>query len=754
MAGVEVFLLGLDDDVQVTDENGRYTFDSVPGGNIKVELDGTTATAPDGFFFPVMVSDTRTVPGATNFVMGMEEMFLPRLASSILQDVDASQTTTVTADEEAAPGLTPGQRSFLKVDVPADSLVAADGTKLAMGQVGISTVPAEIVREMLPPGILQHTFDITVQAPGITNFAKPAPITIPNMVGAMPGEQINLLSFNHTTGRLEIKGTMTVSADGLSATTDPGTGITHPGWHGGTRTGSMITISEPTEEGDEEPEIVATGMSTLFNGGGQSATIVVTNAGSPGMHQSALVTVDLIGIEEFAPGLGNLQAFELSPGQSATLKIEAGDITPEDLLRMNESNADGELYSGRVEITASAGGGSLDVNGESFEEYFYGQFFSAYFEINESGVPFEPTIIDATRDKKVDLFGHGEVDFDYDLLVEPDHFSASESTDTLDLSFAPDLPAGQQDTEMQIVGGLDVLDPDGEVLGRISLPATFKPTTQVFINEDDIAQVLDRLSGRLLVDNLPIVDDTVKRQQVADSVAARIRELLSPLGSSIQYVDTFGPNTISLNWGSSLEVNWTDDLSDTSPGDGFCDTGQTIDIDGSQIPMCTLRAAIEESNALTGGVNRVTFGIPEAAPGFDEGVFTITPQEALPDITNPVIIDALTQESDINVDRAIKVPVVELARSGRRAKKSTDSSFEPPTRRSKGSSSTGLTVTESLSMVSKRAEIIFNPTILASTSREKQSPETMARESSFAAARRRTQLATTATASMTWKKRT
>ena len=277
LAGVEVFLLGLEDNIRITDETGRFTFESVPGGNIKVDVNGMTATGPGGVYFPSMVMDSHTVAGATNFVMGMEEIFLPRLQTSILKDIDVSQTNMVVAEEASAPDLTPQQRSHLMVEVPADSLVGPDGSRLSSGQVGISTVPPELVRDMLPPGILQHTFDITVQAPGISNFSQPAPLTIPNMVGALPGEQINLLSFDHTTGRLVIEGTMTVSEDGMSVTTDPGTGITHPGWHGGTRTGSRIIPGDPIEEGDEESSITATGTSTFFTGGGQESTIMIAH---------------------------------------------------------------------------------------------------------------------------------------------------------------------------------------------------------------------------------------------------------------------------------------------------------------------------------------------------------------------------------------------------------------------------------------------------------------------------------------------
>ncbi|MEM9645388.1 MAG: Ig-like domain-containing protein, partial [Planctomycetota bacterium] len=548
ISGVEVFLLGLEDNVRVTDALGRYTFDAVPGGNVKVAIDGRTASAPEGVYFPEMVMDAHMVPSATNFVMGMEETFLPRLKTSILQDISASENSVVRAEQDAAPGLTEEQRSNLMIEVPAGSLIAADGSRLNAGKVGISTVPAELVRDMLPPGILQHTFDITVQAPGISNFSTPAPLTIPNMVGALPGEQINLLSFDHTTGRLVIEGTMTVSADGLSATTDPGTGITHPGWHGGTRTGSQIIVGEPIEEGDNEPGITAIGTSTFFTAGGQQTNIVISNNGSPGMDQTASITVDLIGIEDFAPGLGRSQRFDLPPGESVTLVLQSDDMTFEDVERFNSQGIDGEVYSGRVQITA----GGLDVNGQDFEEFFYGRFFSAYSETEQAGIPFEPTITGSIRNKSIDLIGDPEVDFSYDVHVGADHFQISETAESLSVSFSPDLPESQQELPLSINGNLNVLDPDGNVFGQIPLPADYRPTTQVFINEDDIASVLDRLAGRLQVEGISIVDDPAEQGEVVQGVADRIRQLLRPFGSSIEFVDTVGPNTISVNWGASL----------------------------------------------------------------------------------------------------------------------------------------------------------------------------------------------------------
>src|SRR5688572_14740560 len=47
-----------------------------------------------------------------------------------------------------------------------------------------------------------------------------------------PGAKSLLWSFNHDTGRWEVQGTMTVSADGRFVDSDPGVGVRQPGWHG------------------------------------------------------------------------------------------------------------------------------------------------------------------------------------------------------------------------------------------------------------------------------------------------------------------------------------------------------------------------------------------------------------------------------------------------------------------------------------------------------------------------------------------
>ena len=56
----------------------------------------------------------------------------------------------------AAPGLTPGQRQHLMITVQPGSMIGLDGRPLVGAQVGISLVPPELVRDMLPPGLSER----------------------------------------------------------------------------------------------------------------------------------------------------------------------------------------------------------------------------------------------------------------------------------------------------------------------------------------------------------------------------------------------------------------------------------------------------------------------------------------------------------------------------------------------------------------------------------------------------------------------
>ncbi|HRF04578.1 Ig-like domain-containing protein, partial [Accumulibacter sp.] len=255
IAHAKVYVLGQEDRFVFTDADGNFTLDGVPAGTVKVAVDGRTASnAPSGVFFPEMVMDVELLPGVTNTLMGgmgsvakrlanidRREVYLPRVPTSALQAVSDTATTVITlTDAASAPQLTEQQRAGLTLTVNPGSAIGENGEVLQDVQIGISTVPPELVRDMLPPGVLQHSFDITIQAPGVATFAEPVEISFPNVFAAAPGTKLNILSFDHTTGRLVINGTGTVSADGLTVVSDPGSGIRAPGWHSMTQPGNPV----------------------------------------------------------------------------------------------------------------------------------------------------------------------------------------------------------------------------------------------------------------------------------------------------------------------------------------------------------------------------------------------------------------------------------------------------------------------------------------------------------------------------------
>ncbi len=96
--------------------------------------------------------------------------------------------------------------------------------------------------------------------------------------------------------------------------------------------------------------------------------------------------------------------------------------------------------------------------------------------------------------------------------------------------------------------------------------------------------------------------------------------------------------TANISVASGYVINSTADANDENPGDNVCDTGETVEIGESDVPECTLRAALTES-AAHAGTDRIEFEIPGAA------VPEIVPATALPAATGPLTIDATTQEA-------------------------------------------------------------------------------------------------------------
>ena len=130
-----------------------------------------------------------------------------------------------------------------------------------------------------------------------------------------------------------------------------------------------------------------------------------------------------------------------------------------------------------------------------------------------------------------------------------------------------------------------------------------------------------------------IADNTRSRENIAEAVRNRLKDNAADLGA--KGVDNnFGAGrldalTAAIATGeldSIFQVDSTGDGADDDITDGGCDDGSG---------NCTLRAAIQEINAGSGGV--ITFGISGNGP------HTIQPATALPTITKTVFIDGLSQ---------------------------------------------------------------------------------------------------------------
>lgn len=364
IAGVTVSVIGRPDLTALTDANGNFAFDNLPAGDLKIRIDGRTATnAPGGTFFPEMVMDVQLLPGKTNTLMGTMgtpesrhenldrvEVYLPRVRTAALQPVSATQPTTITVVPEAAPNLSDEQRARMSITTAPGSAVGPNGQVLQNVQMGINVIPFELIKDMLPPGLAQNATFITIQAPGVETFTTPLAITLPNTSGAAPGSKLSVLSFDHTTGLIVQTGTATVSADGLSVTSDPGSGILAPGWHG-FGGGGILTPERPqpgNQAGTPQAEISGMERDQLFFAADQEYSVIVKNV-TPTDQQGASLLVkfslltsdDKNPIRIFNEGSSGEAgeygedferhgySFLLNPGQSGTVDLGMGYLTKE-----------------------------------------------------------------------------------------------------------------------------------------------------------------------------------------------------------------------------------------------------------------------------------------------------------------------------------------------------------------------------------------------------------------------------------------
>jgi hypothetical protein len=514
--GVEIYILGMEDQAVFTDSEGRFTLTNVPSGDVKLAVEGNvpgvTVYDPtqgkfvdpntEGFYFPQMTMDLTIQPGVVNTVMGsmgtaQEQaantknlgFYLPRVQTSILQTVSNSQPTTVGVSGLSGLDLTPQQQQELTLTVQPGSAIGLNGQPMSNVQVGISTVPPSIVMDMLPTGVMQHTFDITIQAPGVATFSTPAQLTFPNVFDAAPGTQLNVLSFDHTTGRLVIDGTATVSPDGQTVVTDPGTGVTQAGWHGLTPPGGPNSpLPDPTivHTVTVPPKLVTFGLqSQFFTSDGGSFLFGVGNAAFPPNEEAVpldvTMTVDgpsgmfLSGLPE-----GTSQ-YQLEPGDQQQWQVNEIPLLPD----ITTLTAD-RFYSVQVHVVAYL---DSEPNNVKLDKTFT---ISRYEAVVDPRAPslnalFLKTLVGgpgAVRHKGIDYFLPATVNTTF-TSNGPNAFlfnfgSPVSGIGTLYWTFNPTAAGDNISTPVTITVGSDVLSQTLNASGTAVAPITFGIGEQAF----------------------------------------------------------------------------------------------------------------------------------------------------------------------------------------------------------------------------------------------------------------------------------
>lgn len=218
IAGAVVTVLNGSGIHTVTDANGRFILNAVPGGRLLIEVDGHPAKTQPGYFFPTVAKLFESIPGLETLIS--EPIYLPLVKDDAFVPLSTTATTAV-ANNVQLPGW--------RLEVPPNTVERRDGT--LAGRLSITPVPANRLPAPLPPGV-DPGIVITIQAEGGADvFRQPVPLTAPNLEGLPPGAKTVLWDFDHARGEFVPVATLTVSADGRTVTTDPGQGVIRPGWH-------------------------------------------------------------------------------------------------------------------------------------------------------------------------------------------------------------------------------------------------------------------------------------------------------------------------------------------------------------------------------------------------------------------------------------------------------------------------------------------------------------------------------------------
>ncbi len=212
-------VLQIEDKTATTDESGNFMIIDPPTGEQVMVIDGGPAST-DTVHYPLIPVTLNIVEGITNTLP-----YIPHLHAQKdfnFTPIDTGKDTIV-----ADPAI-PDFEMF----IPANAeIIGIDGEKNT--KVSVRTVPIDRLPIKPPPSDIQantvYMFYFGKQGGGQPN--RPIPVVVPNTLGLQPGETAELWYFDESTIPGEapndwaMAGTMTVSQDGKTLSTDPGVGI-------------------------------------------------------------------------------------------------------------------------------------------------------------------------------------------------------------------------------------------------------------------------------------------------------------------------------------------------------------------------------------------------------------------------------------------------------------------------------------------------------------------------------------------------
>ena len=248
-----------------TDAQGQFVMQPVPVGIFKLMTDGGTAQRAGNW--PTLDFDMITVSGRNN-TLGMP-IFLPEInpANRICVNETTGGTLTLAEVPGFALTIAPGSATF-----PGGSRSGC-----------VSVTPVNMDKVPMSPGFGQQPrFVVTIQPAG-THFSPAARMTIPNVDGLAPRAVTEMYSYDHDLASFVAIGSATVSEDGATITSDPGSGVIKAGWHCGgdpNTTGSAGTCptckkcegaSCVTDDGQTPPQATPTDCKEQYCSGGSVA---------------------------------------------------------------------------------------------------------------------------------------------------------------------------------------------------------------------------------------------------------------------------------------------------------------------------------------------------------------------------------------------------------------------------------------------------------------------------------------------------